>query len=235
MEQVKVPVMAALVPFGPHYRLVSFVISAGSPPLSYVVSRSSVSVYGKEHNCSGCDLIDFSSMESRVSRDEYLDPHGKPYEIGYGHLVNLDYSPNPVHPSSSAGISNMTYELLLILCQLKTFISCKSELNKYYLKGVELADCYEPNDNSMVRLSLKQPVYAPLIDAYESIVRFLCGGSQYDQGCIQDAYNLVFDHFRHFMSQKAKDMTDITHIRDVSPTFRMHRTVSYLSYYSVYQ
>ena len=220
--------MSSLIPFGPHYRLVSFVISAGSPPLSYVVSRSSVSVYGKEHNCSGCDLVDFSSMETRVPRDDYLDQHGVPYEIGFGHLVNLDYSPNPVHPSSSAGISNMTYELLLIFCQIKSFISCKSDLSKHYFKDAELADCYEPNDNSMLRLTLKQPTYAPLIDAYESIIRSICGGSQYGHGVACEAFNLAFDHFRQFMSQKADDKSDISHIRDVSPTFRVHRTVSYM-------
>ena len=218
--------MASMIPFNSQYRLVSFVTTLGSRPLCYSVSRYSNSAHGHSHNCVGFDLVDFSDMESRLPRDIYYDNQGVPIEIGHGHLLSYDYQPNLNHPGATAGISSLTYELTMILCQLKTFISCYTDLKQYYIQGMDLSSCYEPSDKQTVQLSLRLVTFMPINDAYESLVRFVCGAEQLDYAGIRAVLSNVTNHFQEYMHKSSQAYNHGRDYQEYNQTFRMHRTVS---------
>ena len=195
--------------------------------MCYSMSRYTNLAHGYQHNCTGFELMDFSPMETRIPRDVYMDQQGVPYEIGFAHLMNFDYQSGTTHPSADAGISSLTYELALILCQLKSYISCHSDLCHYYIKNADLSSCYESIDSVLVPLALKNSKFLHLNDSYESIIRFLCGAGQHNMVEMQAIFALVCGHFQAFMSRKDNqpDVASDSNIGDDSQTFRVHRLV----------
>ena len=129
--------------------------------------------------------------------------------------------------SFALGISSLTFELALILCQLKSYISCHSDLCHYYIKDADLSACYEPIDPSLVPLALKNTKFMQLNDSYESVIRFLCGATQHNQVEMQAVFALVCGHFQAFMSRTDGPITNIqsSEVEDDSQTFRVHRLV----------
>lgn len=166
-------------------------------------------------------------MEDRLSRDLYLDSHGTPYEIGFAHLLVFDYRSCPNHPSASIGVSSLTYEFSLILCQLKTFISCHVDLCINYLKDTDLSICYMPVDSSLVPLALKHPHYMQLNDAYENMIRFMCGASQHGVADMMSFYLQIFTHLQRYLSRDSQFENEESHnLSEHSQTYRVHRLVS---------
>ena len=168
-------------------------------------------------------------MESRLSRDIYLNSHGVPYEIGFAHLLVFDYRSGPHHPSANVGISSLTFEFSLILCQLKTFLSCHVDLCINYLKDTDLSNCYMPVDSSLVPLALKHPRYMRLNDAYETMIRFMCGAGQHDVHEMLSIHTQILTHLQRFLSRDSQYETDGTDDSfECSQTYRVHRLVSVL-------
>ena len=227
IEQRRVPVISSLIPFSPHYRMISFVSTEGSRPLCYSVSRYSHSAHGHSHNCTGFEAVDFCTMDTRLPRDVYMDNLGVPYEIGHGQLLSLEYRPNTVHPGATAGISSMTYELILVLSQLKMVVLCYPDLKHYFLAKRDLSSCYEPVDRALVQMALRVPAFMPINDAYETLIRFLSGADHHDHLEMRATYAMVYDHFQEYM-QKVGDKTNVhaTPFNEFIQTFRLHRLVS---------
>ena len=223
------PVISSLIPNAPTYRLLSFVTHTGARPMSYVSSRYSQSAHGHEHNCIGVEVQDFCSLESRTPHELGFDCQGIPFEIGYGHLLSLHYQSNSAHPGSDAGISSMTYELSLIFIQLKSYINCRPELEQHYLLGMDLSKHYEPVSQFLVQMALKHPQFMPLNDAYEMIVRNLCGSDSVGTISVKEYYGVVFESFQKYMSQQMQVQDALGGSWDSSHLFRLHRVVSFIS------
>ena len=115
----------------------------------------------------------------------------------------------------------------MILCQLKTFISCYTDLKQYYIQGMDLSSCYEPSDKQTVQLSLRLVTFMPINDAYETLIRFLSGADHHDHLEMRATYAMVYDHFQEYM-QKVGDKTNVhaTPFNEFIQTFRLHRLVS---------
>ena len=220
------PVISSMIPFNSQYRLISFVTTLGSRPMCYSVSRYSNSAHGHSHNCVGFDIADFSSMDCRLPRDVYYDNQGVPVEIGFGHLLSFEYESNSAHPSATAGISSLTYELTLILCQLKTFVSCHLDLKHHYMRNLDLSSCYEAVDKSLVQLSLRIVSFMPINDAYETLIRFISGADQHDAIGIKAVFAIVSDHFQDYMTKSGQAYDYGRDYQEYTQTFRMHRLVS---------
>ena len=195
--------------------------------MCYTMSRYDTLAYGYESSCIGFEIQDFTCMESRLSRDIYLNSHGAPYEIGFAHLLVFDYRSCPRHPSANVGISSLTYEFSLILCQLKTFLSCHVDLCINYLKDTDLSVCYMPVDSSLVPLALKHSQYMHLNDAYENIIRFMCGAGQHDVNEMFSFHLQILTHLQRYLSRDSQYENDDSSESFVhSQTYRFHRLVS---------
>ena len=220
------PVMSAMVPFSPSYRLLSLVANTCSRPMIYVMSRYSHVSSAHNHNCVNAELVEFGSMSSRLPRDIYCNSQGQPYEMGYGNLLNLDFRSKPESRGQGAAMSSVTCELLLILCQVKAYLHCKSGLEQHFLTVADLPNYYVPVDREMYQLSSGESHFAEAHESYEILVRYLCGTVHYCQTSVKEAYVNIFEHFRNSMAGEGLHFSTRGRYSNYFQAFRMHRIVS---------
>ena len=125
--------ISSLIPCSPQYRLLGIISGNGSRPMCYVMSNYTHSVPARNQNCVGVELADFSSMENRLPRDLYYNSQGQPIEVGFGHILSLEFQSTPSNPGQTPGVSSMTFELLLTLCQIKSYMSLHDDISTYFM------------------------------------------------------------------------------------------------------
>ena len=194
----------------------------------YVVSRYSHAAPVEEHNCMRAEFVDYGLMSTNMSRDVYLDGRGVPYEIGHGHILNLEFENIPGETGLKFGVSSISYELLLILSQLKSFLLCRESLERFFINSVKTQDCYAPLDYSLSQLALNQTHYMPINDAYEILMRYMCGATHYGSDTVQRSFSKVFEHFHRTMSGRGLNSSESNELLCYSQSFRLHRIVSNL-------
>lgn len=225
VEKRRVPVVSSLVPCSPQYRLLGIISGNNSRPMCYVMSNYTHSVPARDHNCVGVELADFSSMENRLPRDLYFNSQGQPVEVGYGHILTLEFQSLLSRVGQAPGLSSMNYELLLTMCQIKSYISLHDDIATYFMARFGKSLCYVPIDSSLSTLALKYPEMLPINDSYESIVRFMSGANQYE-ATVRDEYNRVFMSFMEAMTCETSSNPSLDQIHSKTRMFRLHRIVS---------
>ena len=219
IEARRVPVISALVPGNPIYRMLSFVTGPRSIPMCRSNEKFSYLSPMRQHNVTHVEYVPFGAVAEKVPSDLYSDCQGTPFEYGYGQLLTLESRYNLPGCGQTLHVGAQYYEVYLVMSQIRSFLQCYPALKLHELTDLDLSIHYEPSDRSSIRRSLLNRETMSIQDIYENVARFLCGSSNYSHGQILTDFTFVQE--RCLASTKISPPHSMVRYTD----FRPHRVV----------
>ena len=194
INSTRAPVISSLNSGDPRYRLISYVVSPYSPPYSSIRSYQPTLCGREKQQLENVSIQPMSTLQEVVTQ-QYVD---KVLPPEYGVCVHNEF----IHSSPYLRLSKASYETIIHLNRIQSYILCFSDLKELIDEDLDLCQFYESPPAVASRAELHEPGFSAINSRYESLTRYMCGSWLEEQDDMVDAIGFIVSDFQSCLEAK---------------------------------